>query len=592
MNTVLTPRQALILRLTVGLLFGLALGWLIKTMTPPYPQEAQTWVQVAASVLLLGAFILWCGAGAMRRLTLAAWGVVALSLIGLIAWNRLAHDINHDVNPFFLNRSFLIYPFLFIAHELVSSGDQARKWVAPFPLYFDQASKHAVQLVLAGVFTALFWGILWLGAALLGFIGFDWLKHLLQNEYFAFPAIGVAIACGVHLGDVQPRLMQNFRALVLGVLAWLLPVITVIGVIFAVSLCFSGLAPLWKTKAATMTLLGGCIALVLLINAAYQHGDEQQGDAERPVHIVLKWAARLACFLVLVFSVLAAYSLYLRIAQYGLTPERVLAAVGVVIALLFGIGYPIAAVWPKGRWLQVIESINIAMAFVMVAVFLAVLTPVADPLRLSTDSQVARLEIGKVTPDAFDWHALHFESGTYGRDQVIRLGQSGKTAAIRTAALQALAKTEDARNEVSSPAVRPNIAKYKVVYPAGAALPPSFVNGMFPQVMDITPDCQSQESQDVCSVAMLDMNDDGKAEMLLLDYHHLYVFSETAEGWRSQGNKQLEDSQVAAFKAGKVSAQPSTWRDVQIGASVLDIHGNRDESMGPPKPIKADPPDS
>lgn len=569
-HATLPPKHALIVRLAVGLTFGLALGWLVKALTPHYPKHPDQWVQIATSVLLLGAFIIWAGAGAMRRFSLAAWSIVALTLIGLIAWNRIAHALDFDDNPFFFNLYFLIYPFLFIAHELVSSGDQAGKPVAPFTLYFDQAWKHGVQLALAVIFTGLFWAILGLGALLLGFIGFHWFKDLITNEYFAFPASGLALAASVHLGDVQTKLMQNFRALVLGVLSWLLPVITVIGLIFAVSLCFSGLEPLWKTKAATASLLGGCVALVLLINATYQQGDE-----ERDVHIILKWAARIACFLLPVFAALAAYSLYLRVNQYGLTPERVLAGVGCTIALLYAVGYPIAAAMPKGRWLKLIETVNITLAFVMVAIFLAVLTPLADPLRLSAESQAARVQDGAVAPDRFDWKVLRFQTGTYGKDALARLTKSGKSEAIRKAAAAAMALKDDERwisDEASLPApAKPDATRIIMVQP-GMTLPADFLAQAYPRDANQTPDCLFG-TETPCYVAVIDMSADGTPELLILNGNRLYLFWQTNGHWIPTAKSVwLSEDQTAAFKAGKLTTQNPAWQDLRLPDSSLSFN--------------------
>ncbi|HTN39510.1 MAG TPA: DUF4153 domain-containing protein, partial [Asticcacaulis sp.] len=118
-NQSLKANEALIVRLAVGLVFGLAIAWLIKSFDALEGKQIPIWAQVLTSTLILGAFILWAGAGAMKRLSLAIWSVVALGLIALIAWNRAAHNLDTDYNPFFLNLSFLIYPFLFISHELV-----------------------------------------------------------------------------------------------------------------------------------------------------------------------------------------------------------------------------------------------------------------------------------------------------------------------------------------------------------------------------------------------------------------------------------------------------------------------------------------
>jgi hypothetical protein len=500
----------------------------------------------------------------MKRISLAVWSVIALSLIALIAWNRAAHNLDNDYNPFFINLSFLIYPFLFISHELISSADQAGKPIAPYGLYFDEAWKRGVQLALSVVFTALFWAILWLGATLLGFIGFSWFKDLLSNEYFSWPITGLAIAASVNLGDVQPKLMHNFRALVLGVLSWLLPVITVIGLLFSVSLCFSGLEPLWKTKAATASLLAGCVALALLVNAAYQQGNE-----ERPVHIVLRWSARIACGLLLVFSSLAAYSLWLRIAQYGLTPERVMALVGVIIAVLYGLGYAMAAVMPKDRWLRLLEPVNIALAFIMALICLAVLTPVADPYRLSAQSQAERIDSGKITPDKFDWRVLRFETGTYGLDELKRLSTSGKTEAVRKTAADSGRWSDDNRWQHEAPQaemIRPDPKQIRMVQ-KDTTIPASFLMQAYVSSQEDHPNCL-QPNYTPCYTALIDLNDDGEPELLLLNDTRLFRLENNNGVWmgpQSGENIWLSKDDVAAFKAANLSAEKPKWNDLKIG---------------------------
>ncbi|ESQ88194.1 hypothetical protein ABAC460_16160 [Asticcacaulis sp. AC460] len=567
-NETFSPQQALILRLVVGLGFGLILGFLYHQLRPLPDHEGPLWMRLLAPALTLGAFVIWANAAAVRRVSLAAWSLIALGLIAFIAWNSLVHGVHQNYSPLFFNLAFLIYPFLFIASELVSSGDQAGKPIAPYSLYFDQAWKHGVQLALAVIFTAMFWGILWLGAALLGFIGFDWFREMIESEYFSWPASGLAIAAAVHLGDVQTKLMHAFRSLVLGVLSWLLPVITLIGIIFAVSLCFSGLQPLWSTKAATASLLAACVALVLLVNAAYQQGDE-----ERPVHVVLKWSTRLACALLLAFSLLAAYSLYLRIHQYGLTPERVLAAVGVFVAVLFGLGYAYAAVLPRGRWMAGIETINVTLAFVKVLVFLAVLTPVADPLRLSAESQASRLESGTVASNRFDWRVLRYETGAYGRTTLARLAKSGKTDTIRAKAKDALAWKDEDRwdHDPEPPAPKKPVAARIRMVQEGAVLPPSFLAQAYPS-NGLYPDCLDQGES--CDGLLLDMNDDGKPELLLLDGHRLVMIYESDGAW-TVGNgfsEYLDKQEAEAFKAGKVTARAAVWKDLDIDGSVRSLN--------------------
>ncbi|OYW80088.1 MAG: DUF4153 domain-containing protein, partial [Asticcacaulis sp. 32-58-5] len=234
-------RHALIFRAVIGVLFGLILAY-IQTYTdahrPEYPidlskiTQTYIWHQIAFLTVALSAFIYWAGAAALRRVTLLIWGLISMALIAVIAWTQYQQNPTPYFSPFWGTAMFLLYPLLFIAHELISSGDQARKPIAPYSLYFDEAWKRGVQLCLCILFTLLLWGILWLGAALLGFIGFDWFKKLLEQAYFSFPITGLALGVSVHLSDVQTKLLANVRALILGVLSWLLPVIVLVGLIF------------------------------------------------------------------------------------------------------------------------------------------------------------------------------------------------------------------------------------------------------------------------------------------------------------------------------------------------------------------------
>ena len=580
-NTVLSERAAFALRLFVGVAFGLLMAAFGRfglfeadgTSSAMWglTGSKSLWQPIVYSTLALSVFIWWATAGTMKRSSLLIWGAVASAVIAALALHQASSNANHTLYAFGAPFAWLVLPLLFVANELVSSADRSGRLIAPYPVYFDQAWKHGVQLALSLLFTGLFWGILWLGAALLSFIGFTWLRDLLGKDWFALPASGAAMACAVQLGDVQDKLLVNVRALVLSVLSWLLPVIAAIGLLFLGSLCVSGLEPLWKTKAATTTLLAASIAFVLLINAAYQQGDE-----ERPVNIVMKWAARLAAFLLLVFAGLATYSLWLRVNEYGLTTERVLAGAGTVIALLFGLGYAAAAVWP-GRWFSRLETVNIAMAFVKVVIFLGLLTPLADPSRLSIADQVARLQSGRTSLDRFDWRQLRFETGRYGMTALNTLTKAGKTADIRAAATKTAALKDSERWDMPAPFVpaQPDdMAKLKVVFPAGASLPATFTADDLSR-SDLL-DCVRDEKAS-CTAALIDLDGDGTAEIVVLKAHGTTTFTYDAGAWRPTRDDLIfmDDDEIKAFNAGKITLKPHRWRDLIVdGKNVSDPSEN------------------
>jgi hypothetical protein len=270
-----------------------------------------------------------------------------------------------------------IAALVFIGHHLVQPADMERRRIARYPTYFDVTWKHGVQAVLSLGFTGAFWLLLFLASALFKLIGVDAIEKLIQHEWFAFPATAVMFAAAVQLTDVRANLVRGVRTVALTLLAWLLPLMALIAAAFLLTLPFTGLEPLWKTKSATAILLVADAFLILLANAAYQDGTEKTA-------VVLKWAARLAGVLLVPITVLAAYGLSLRIGQYGLSPDRIIAVACVLVAAGYAIGYAVAAVRP-GAWMKTLEATNIAMAFVVIAVLLALCTPVADPRRLSVE---------------------------------------------------------------------------------------------------------------------------------------------------------------------------------------------------------------
>ena len=595
LNAPLSDKLALILRLSVGAIFGVAIAALIGDEESQRSlADTSIWRETLSVTLSLIAFVIWAGAGSMRRISLAIWTLITFVMVGYIIWFA---NTGMTVRGFdWGGQTFLIFPLLFIAHELVSSGDKAGQWIAPYETYFDEAWKRGVQLALALLFTGLFWGILALGAALLGFIGFDWFQKLLRNEYFSWPITGLAFGAAVHLGDVQTKLLANVRSLILGVLSWLLPVITLIGAIFAGSLLVSGLAPLWATKAATATLLGGCIGFVLLINAAYQ-----QGDVERPVPVVLKWCVRGAALLLLIFAVLAAWSLGLRIGQYGLSADRIFAGLGVIIALAYGLGYSVAVFLP-GRWMGKLEPLNIGLAIFKCFLFIAILTPIATPDRLSVNDQVARLNSGKVTVETFDWWLLKDETGRYGKTALAKLAASNNAAIAAKAKATLDDKIGEQPNrygdDVSKQpvATRANIEAIPIVLPIGAKLPESFIQTNFTSetIGFMVPNClrsvPGKSDPFVCKAALLDLNQDKLPEVLIREGQSLYVFTQIQGQW--MGNTGVTDigSAEIDFDAGKLKAVPNIWNDVLVGEKRGKIQGFQDPEILVTLPIRPAPP--
>ncbi|AAK25381.1 DUF4153 domain-containing protein [Caulobacter vibrioides] len=513
-------RDAAILRLAIGLAQGIALFLLQKA------DESKTW---PATQPMLYAPLLVCvlmvpllplaALSAMRRANLVVWTAVATAVTAILAvhaaWVGAAPDrigASPLSPPLFLATAAM----LFIAHHLVQPADAAGKPVAPYPAYFDLTWTNGVRLALSLAFTGAFWLLLFLAAALFKLIGIEAIGKLIGETAFAFPATGLMFAAAVHMAvqltEARAGLVRGALTVGLTLLGWLLPLMVLIGGGFLATLPFTGLAPLWGTKAATALLLSAAAALILLINAAYQDGEE-------PPHLIPCLAARIAGLLLIPIVILAGYALWLRIDQYGLTPERVVAGVYLVVAIGFTAGYALAAVKP-GPWMKPLERTNPIMAAACVLLLIALFTPIANPARLSVASQVKRLESGEVAADKFDFQFLRFDAGRYGREALDRL-KTHPNAEIAKRARDAAASTE---KQYPAGEIRPDF-KAMAVYPAGKALPQSFVAQDWSQPSGSN--CTAIAMQ--CPALVADVDADGKDEVLLAEGDRLKVFSEGAD---------------------------------------------------------------
>lgn len=509
-------------RLAVGLGQGAILYGLYKAVeVKAWPAtEAMVFAPAFTLALFLPLSALFA-VGAMRPRILMAWlGGTAALLVGL-ALHDLSRRGSLPPHGLWVGAATLmptptllvcVAAALFIAQSLATAGVRDGRAVAAYPTYFDTAWKFAVQLHFAFSFVGVMWAILFLGAGLFQLIGLDFLYRLIRHAWFSIPVSTLALAAAVHLTDVRAGIVRAIRALVSVLQSWLLPLMTVILAGFLVSLAFTGLDLLWKTGRATALLLSAAAGLVVLINAAYQDG---LPDHAPPA--VLRWAGRVAAGLILPLMMIAAYALYLRVAQHGWTVDRILAATCIAIGGLYGLGY-LRATLALGGWLKHLEPANVGIAVVTVATILALLSPLADPARIAVASQVDRLLSGRVVPERFDFASLRRWGGRYGDAALTALAEDEATApTIRTPAAQALqAQLGSPAAQLPLAAGRDDIAANLMV-PAGTTLPESFLRRDWTAAAPSwqIPNCLKRRGER-CEAFLLDLTGDGRDDILLV----------------------------------------------------------------------------
>jgi hypothetical protein len=317
------------------------------------------------------------------------------------------------------------------------------RWTGPYQTLFDLTWRGALTLAEAALFTGVFWLLMGLAGVLFGLLGIDAAGDFISDPRFVFPATALVGTIAIHLIGASAGMIDGLLRQVLNLLKWLAPLAGLIVIAFTIAL-FPKLPALLAEgqKVMEATWLLWLVAItVLLLNAAYQSGQESPGYGR-----VIELALRAVPPLLIVIALTALYSLAVRTTTLGLTPTRYWGFITAAAALTYAVGYSIAA-WSPGAWFERMGRVNIALALVLLAALLSSLTPLADPLRLSIDSQ-ARRALSAADDKARD-AALRFlgrEAGASGRmrlDQIARLtdAQGGSTA-LRTAALAAQQPTD------------------------------------------------------------------------------------------------------------------------------------------------------
>jgi len=566
-------------RLGIGLGWGLVMWWLYRAVssgaTPHWPA---TQPQVFGPLFLVCAYIPFlklAGIGRLRWRTYGLWILAASIFVALIGWHDVARKVVDDLSPPYLSwpMSVFIAAALFIGHHLVAPADAERRWIASFPAYFDTAWKAGVQLVLSLAFTGAFWLLLHLGAALFRIIGLKFLDSLIGQDWFFIPVTTVVFAVAVHLTDVRDGLIRGVRSVVLMLLSWLLLVMTVLVAGFLVAMPFTGFDGLWKTGSATALVLSAAGALIVLINTAYQDG---RPDTLPPV--VLRIAVRVASVLLTPLILIALWGLALRIGQHGLTPDRIIASACALVGVAYAAGYGFAALIPFARpvaWMKPLERTNVVAAVLQVVLIVALFSPLADPARISVTDQMARLERGKIAPDKFDYRFLRFDSGKAGQTALARLAASADPAIAAQAKKAQAVKSRYDMREAQAAALRTPVI---TAWPAGSTLPKGFIIPV--DVEDQRANCRASGD---CVARAIDLNGDGKVEIVLANSYVATLYSQINDVWVRQGLYNITTCEGGGkrpdardlIKSDKLTPKPAPWPDLHVEGQVLAVNADR-----------------
>lgn len=573
-------------RMATGVLQGLVLYFLYwSAKHTGWPSAHLYLFAMLVMVFLFVPALFVSGLGHLEKRRIAIWMTVATVVCALLTLHDLWRSgMGYSEWRFFGNTTtgyspsgwllFFLPAGLYIAHALVLAGAADNRRIASYPSYFEMSWKLIIQIMFSLLFTGVLWLILWLGATLFMLVKLSFLKELLGKPWFVVIATTFAFATALHITDVRPGIVRGIRGLLLVLMSWLLPVTTLIVGGFLVSLPFVGLEPLWATRHATSVLLGATAVLVLLVNATFQ-----SGELSKQIVRVLRMVARIACVLLLPMVLIAIYSLTLRVEQYGWTNDRIIAAASLLVAICYAVGYLWAA-FERNTWLSRIAPTNVITAFMILAVLIALFTPIADPARLSVASQMARLDSGKVSAAEFDYAYLKFDGARYGTEalQTLKTRTAGADAAtIRIMAETALnRKNKWDRNEANPVASVDSRVHSITVWPKTAALPEGFLQQDWNKDATV-PQCLRYQNRH-CNAYLNDLDGDHRTDILVKDderYSPIAVFTTNTTTGRWELSAHIRGAwckdMMEAMQAGSYRLVVPEFKDLEIGGRRLRV---------------------
>lgn len=511
-------------------------------------RDARFWQQTVGLSLLvgaLGAWAAWSATGAPQIETESVLAPFAVSLA--IAW--------------------------FIALPYLQCRIEHRRWCAPYQALFEHGWQNALTLALTGVFVAICWGVLGLCAVLFKLIGIGMFAELFVQPGFAWPVSGLMAGLGLLVGRTQQKPVQIARQVLFAIFKGLLPLLALVAVLFVLSLPFTGLEALWRTRAATLILMCVIALLVLFVNAVFQ-----DGSGEPPYPRALRRVVDAALLSLPIYAGLGLYALGLRIVQYGWTGDRFWALLASVLLAAYACGYAWAALRPRRGWLHGIARVNVIVSLIALALAVAANSLLLDPHRLSVGDQLARLRDGRATVVDFDLKHLRFYSGRRGYQALLALRREPKFAA--PAARDALAEAIATESPWYSPADRreqaprtaANALRRIARAPGVDPVEPVWLQAVLERKLS-APDCLREDAR--CVLMAPDLDRDGVREYLLCEIEEygstctLYaldggrwgVAARSFIGTRERGTEALE----AAMRAGKVEAVPPRWPELRFG---------------------------
>lgn len=393
----------------IGLLQG-ALCYLLMTYLVPH-NDGWLFYGMPATIAITSALLLTVVSFKQRALWywMALIFVVVLAMSVWLKWQVEDSDKwrQHEVFMFYgwrlLLMAMLALPW--IQYSLHVSREQAR-----YPHFYRQLWLNALTLLIVFVANGLFWLVLLLWSEMFKLVGIPFFSTLFfDTDWFGYVAFGLITALAVVLARTQSRLVTAVQKLLTFIATGLLPLVALLALMFILTLPFTGLEAI-SQRVSAAGLMSTLTLLLLLLMAIVR---EPQKEA-LPYPGALRYLIKCSLIVAPIYMLIAGWSLWVRIQQYGWTPERLYGVLVVVVLLVWSFGY-LASILRRGRNpLELQGPVILGVSLLALGLLVLLSSPVIDAWRISVNSHMGLYHSGKIKPDQVSLYMLD-HSGKPGR---------------------------------------------------------------------------------------------------------------------------------------------------------------------------------
>ncbi|WLQ12936.1 DUF4153 domain-containing protein [Hahella aquimaris] len=439
-------------------------------------------------------------------------------------------------------------------------------------------------LAFAGLLVGIYWLVAMLGVSLFDILGIRGPGRFVESPPVGWTASAVIFALGISLGCRYPNLLNMLSGLIATVCRAILPPVAAFMIAFAVTLPIVGLEMIWSTGRSTPMLLAMILVAVVSLNgAALCDGDRN------PYPQWLRAGIYVLVGLLPIFALLAGYSLYQRIEQYGLTPDRYYSALFVVFALALTLSYSVIFLAKRTSWRAMLNSVNTPIILSAAGVALLTLTPWLNPQEVSASNQFARLKAGEISAEDIDLGLFRYQLGRSGEEKLTLIkALTEEEGALSKAEATVLAQRLDVLESAKYYYDWEQKQRLAELYskPAGVEWLNEGVADKAAFESSIEPElCREQ----LCFALSVDLDDDGEKEVLIADspeyVYDLKVYAtDEAGAWNQVGRLIMPSSSyyydedlLGVLKRGEYRLELPRYKSIHIGGTVMSFSPMRSE---------------